>query len=173
MAVTQAVDRIATLPDRTVKDAAFRGERLRRYPVSGAFSLEDVAQQASPRWPTGASHGSARTTCAPGEVVGNELLLAFHERIPFAQALGGGDIAKGDRISFRVPVRTIHAGRQPAPLGQWFGPRHQGQGSFISLRVRGTSMTLIVAISLDPLAPLSGLSPRISGRARGLSGEPG
>ena len=48
----------------------------------------------------------------------NATLVAAQNRIPLAQAWGGGDVASADGLRFIVPVRTIHAGPNPRYYGQ-------------------------------------------------------
>ncbi len=48
----------------------------------------------------------------------NAALVAAQNRVPLARAWGGGDVASADGLRFVVPIRTIHAGRNP----HYFGP---------------------------------------------------
>ena len=48
----------------------------------------------------------------------NATLVAAQNRIPLAQAWGGGDVVSADGLRFIVPVRTIHAGPNPRYYGQ-------------------------------------------------------
>ena len=48
----------------------------------------------------------------------NAALVAAQDRIPLAQAWGGGDVASADGLRFVVPIRTIHAGPNPRYFGQ-------------------------------------------------------
>jgi len=48
----------------------------------------------------------------------NTKLVAAQNLIPFAQLLGGGDVASADGIRFVVPVRTVHAGFNSKYWGQ-------------------------------------------------------
>ena len=78
------------------------------------ISLEDVVQPSIPALAYGRlAWVSQNYVRAETIAAANNPLLAFHERIPLAHALGGGDIATVDGIRFRVPVRTIHAGPNP------------------------------------------------------------
>ncbi len=48
----------------------------------------------------------------------NAALVAAQNRVPLAQAWGGGDVASADGLRFVVPIRTIHAGPNPRYFGQ-------------------------------------------------------
>ena len=43
----------------------------------------------------------------------NAKLVSAQSQIPFAQALGGGEVASADGIRFVVPVNSVHAGYNP------------------------------------------------------------
>ena len=47
----------------------------------------------------------------------NTKLVEYHSSLPITQRWGGGEIASADGIRFVVPVKTIHAGRNPKYFG--------------------------------------------------------
>jgi len=81
------------------------------------ISLEDVAHPGTPAlsyarlaW-VSQNYVRAETIAAA-----NELLLKVHARIALVGALGDGHIATVDGMRFRVPVRSIYTGPNPALL---------------------------------------------------------
>lgn len=50
-------------------------------------------------------------------IAANATLVAAQDRIPLAQAWGGGEVASADGLRFVVPVRTVHAGPNPRYFG--------------------------------------------------------
>jgi len=47
----------------------------------------------------------------------NAILVGAHSRSPVAQLWGGGDMALADGLRFVVPLRTVHAGKNPRYFG--------------------------------------------------------
>ena len=119
------------------------------------ISLQDVSHPGIPALTYGRlAWVSQNYVRAETIAAANELLLAFHERIPFAQALGGGDIATVDGIRFRVPVRTIHA----APNPRYFAT---GRGvtwlNYMSDQFAGLHAIVVPGTLRDSLVILDGL----------------
>ena len=50
-------------------------------------------------------------------IAANATLVSAQNRIPWAQAWGGGEIASADGLRFVVPIRTVHAGPHPEYFG--------------------------------------------------------
>ena len=73
----------------------------------------------------------------------NALLVAAHNSIPLASALGGGDVASAYGLRFTVPVRTIHAGPNPHYYGRkrgvtWYNLLSNRYSGLNSVTVPGT-----------------------------------
>src|SRR5690606_24886481 len=93
----------------------------------------------------------------------NAMLVGAHSQSPVAQLWGGGDVASADGLRFVVPLRTIHAGKNPRYFGiergvTWYNlVADQGIGLH-GVVVTGTLRDSLILLSLllgqqTPLQP--------------------
>jgi len=91
------------------------------------------------------------------------MLVGAHSRSPVAQLWGGGDVASADGLRFVVPLRTVHAGKNPRYFGiergvTWYNlVADQGIGLH-GVVVTGTLRDSLILLSLllgqqTPLQP--------------------
>jgi hypothetical protein len=90
----------------------------------------------------------------------DETLIAAHatlvsapNRLPLAQAWGGGEIASADGLRFLVPIRTVHAGPHPKDCGvgrgvPWYNLMSHQFSGLNAITVPGTLRDSLVLLAV-------------------------
>jgi TnpA family transposase len=86
-------------------------------------------------------------------IAANVTLVSAQNRIPLAQAWGGGEIASADGLRFVVPIRTVHAGPNPKYFGvgrgvTWYNLMSNQFSGLNAMTVPGTLRDSLVLLAV-------------------------